>query len=133
MLRIILILIVISIPTLARASDWKYIGTDISGNAFYVDTESVLIDGDTRTLWEYVILKEPSTIEDKIFYKAKAQHSINCAKRTSHLLVVNYLDSKGIMVYYGDYRAIFSDDPIIPDTIEDLTRKYVCSIKKSAE
>lgn len=133
MAKLTLVLILMSISTLARASEWKYIARDIHGNTNYVDAESVLVQGDTRTYWRYVKLKEPQTANDKIFYTVRTQESINCAKRTFRVLVTDYLDSKGTTVDYQDFRESNHQDPIPPDTVYDAIRKYVCSIKKTAE
>jgi hypothetical protein len=136
MLRITLVFFLISLSTLARASDWKYISLDSEGNKYYVDVESVLIEGDTRTFWVNVKYKEPKAAsEGKIYASMKAQISINCAKRTFSYLVTQGLDVKGIPGDYVDYRGLpqYADQPIIPDSLSDGMRKYVCSIKKGAE
>lgn len=132
MARIILVLMLISISTLARASDWKYLGTDTTGDDYYIDAESISIEGDTRTFWFYKRFNEPRAVNNKLIYALKSQSSINCTKRTHRPLIGQTLDSKGNQVQYGDYRSDLSDVPIIPDSSEDMMRKYVCSIKKDA-
>jgi hypothetical protein len=134
MVRITSILILISISTLARASDWKYLGTNIEGTVVYVDAESLLAEGDKRTYWAYVKLKEPQTVFDKVFYATKSQESINCTKRTTTMLVSQFLDSQGKVVHY-EYAQQFPQTKamsIIPDSMQDAIRNYVCSINKSA-
>jgi hypothetical protein len=133
MIRITLILTLISISTLAWASEWKYLIKDYEGTMYYLDTESILVEGDTRTLWRYKKFKEPQAIGNKIVYASKAQLSVNCTKRTLRILVIQILDAEGKQVQYVDLRPYTSPEPIIPDTVDDLTRQYICSIKKSAE
>ena len=133
MARITLILILISISTLARATDWKYLGTKGDRSMYFVDAESVLIEGNTRTFWNYFIFKEPQTIRDTTYYATKTQSNISCEKRTMRILVIQLLDSKGNQIEYADASAYASDMPIEPDSVSDAMRKYVCSIKKSAE
>ena len=133
MARMTLILILISIPTLARATDWKYLGTEVDRTMYFVDAESVLTDGNTRTFWNYFIFKEPQAIRDTTYYATKTQANINCEKRTMRILTIELLDSKGNQVQYADAGAYASDTPIEPDSVSDAMRKYVCSIKKSAE
>lgn len=55
MARKTLILILISLSTLAKASYWKYIGTVVeTGTTSYVDAESVLVEADASTFWNYL-------------------------------------------------------------------------------
>jgi ABC-type uncharacterized transport system YnjBCD substrate-binding protein len=137
MAKIISILILVSISTLADASDWKYVVTNSEGNTFYVDAESLLIEGNMRTYWQYAKLKEPKIFEPvgKIGYDGKSLEIVDCARRTNMVLVIQVLGSKGEEVAYVDLRHIRGrlPKPIIPDTPTDAIRKYVCSIKKSAE
>lgn len=70
MTKIILILILFSISTVAKASDWKYMGATVDAD-FYIDAESVLVEGDRRTYWGYTKLKEPRVLGDKIVYTIK--------------------------------------------------------------
>ena len=133
MVRITLVLILISISTLARGSDWKHIGKTVEGDTVYIDAKSVLVEGDTRTFWDKVILKKLRTWEGKTVYANRFNLVINCAKRTLSALVVESLDSKGNKVLSLDLRREpnFRDSPIPPDSIYESMRKYVCSIKKS--
>lgn len=134
MLKVTLILIFISISTLAGASDWKYIGANNGGDICYVDTESLLVDGDTRWYWSYVKLKEPQQLVDgKVYNATISQRTINCAKRTVRTLVGQFLGPKNNHIKYVDFRACASDQPIIPDSMDDIVREYVCSVKKRAE
>ena len=128
-----LILMLILISTLVRASDWKYLGTEVDRSMYFVDAESIRVERDTRTFWNYFMFKEPQTIRDTTYYATKTQANIDCAKRTMRVLVIQLLDSKGNQVEYADARAYASDMPIEPDSVSDAMRKYVCSIKKSAE
>ena len=129
-----LIIILISISTLASASEWKYIGTNNGGDICYVDTESLLVAGDTRAYWSYVNLKEPQQLVDgKVYHATKSQQIINCAKRTVRTLVGQFLGPKNNHIKYVDFRACASDQQIIPDSMDDIVLEYVCSIKKRAE
>ena len=133
MARITLILIVVSLSILARCSDWKFLGTDLKGNTYYIDPGSILTDGDTRTFWIHKRLKKPRAVDKIIIYAIKSQVSINCTKRTSRILIVQTLDSKGNQVHYRDFSKDTPDNLIILDTIDDTMRQYVCSMKNSAE
>ena len=133
MARVTLILIVVSLSTLVTCSDWKFLGTDLKGNTYYIDPRSILTDGDTRTFWIHKRFKKPRVLDNIIIYAVKSQVSINCTKRTSRILIVQTLDSKGNQIHYKDFSKDTSDNLIILDTIDDTMRQYVCSTKNSAE
>ncbi len=117
------------IPTLASAATWLLAATgSSSGNAFYIDTESVQISGNSRTFWVKGNYAERDRFGN---LSSKNQYTINCARResiTRWITTFDDSDNNGRVTASFETRTA-SWAPIAPNSIDDALRDTVCSLK----
>jgi hypothetical protein len=104
------------------STDWAYIGSNDPTHIFdyYVDCDSLIIDGNQITYWSKV---ESKDIEVKAIYGK----TIDCKERKIRDSDVHLYDREGSLLksdlygYVGDWREI------IPDSVNDVMLIILCN------
>lgn len=121
----IIILLLVLLTNLANASNWVLVSTTTdSSSTFFVDTQSMMINGNSVTYWVRVNLNKRDEYGNLSY---KAQQTINC--RTKEFLdnfhmYYEDLNNSGKLLksFKGDNKWL----PIPPDTSMENIKVFVC-------
>lgn len=112
-----------SVP--AIASNWKDFGTDVKGNHWYIDTDTITHEGKRTKFWSkrYVGIPNNYERENNIFY-TKVYYVVNCSTRKSAVLkytAYNFYEEPIISVIPN-----WGSDYIVPESIMDYLSHQTC-------
>jgi len=117
------------------AANWKFLGTDVSGNNWFYDPQSVSRGQDTIEVWNKIVLsdkyktdtiKESHNISDKgnlSFFVEKFE--IDCSKNMNRQTATISYDSQGGFIYREDYPNEQFKEVVLGSTIDALV-KVLC-------
>ena len=104
-------------------AEWKWISSDSQGNDFFIDVETIRIDGDFRKVWSYMNSSEGIHGAKSI----RSRYEVNCKSeryRYSSLSAFAEKDLKGKQVGSEDGSRNWIDIP--PNTNITTFYEIVC-------
>lgn len=139
MKRAIFLFLLLSLPNVAHAANWKYAINDINDSIFYVDVDSIYKSNSGLVMyWDKTLYKNkpnttPNTVPVYNGHKAWYSLSLNgedCGGGVSYLAyqVITY-GLNGQVIY--NYEAPSYDQPSgvrpAPETIGDAVHNFICN------
>ena len=119
-----LIILFLFLPVFANASNWILVSKSTDGDSYYLDSQSIMYNGNEVSYWAKVNYKSRNKFGD---LSSKEQWAINCRTRESNLLYMNsYSDFDNRGTTTGSYKAPADWRPIAPDSIAEEILKFVC-------
>lgn len=122
---VILVFIILSASSIESfAADWKLVAYSDENNVnTFVDTESIINNGDIYNFWMFHDFKGNSEYEGKKIQKTTAYTVVNCDTRT-----INY---KEIIVEWTDGKTQKSnpslkEEPVKEGTVSEGVLNYIC-------
>lgn len=117
------------------AGEWKQVGTSENKDVWYIDIDSILVEGEVRTFWAQMDHNVPQEYNGKTYQKTQTKVSINCSRRTYDILGVARKDSKGEVLSYENLTDKDSNKnrPIVKRSVFDYISQYVCRDKQRGE
>lgn len=122
-MRIWTVLLIVTTPLPAAASEWWHVGVTSPFGFYYVDVESIRQDGRRTSFWS----KSESVEADSRGVKStKLRWSLDCEKMTGRLhQSVSYREDGTV------HESVNFNDPeesgFVPDTLGENVANFVCS------
>lgn len=129
--KLILILIFINLlfSYNTKASNWKLVTTKNKID-YYIDLESIRVDGNNREFWQKDILKieEQMPGKDVKVKYVKSHQTVNCTRGILILLQSSLFSSNHEHIETSYPKLII---PIVSNTMIEELVKYICSVEVS--
>ena len=120
--------------SVAYSEDWLKLGEQTESPKFgktvyYVDVDSIKVDGDIRTVWLKSIFSKPQVYkEGKTYTDFRSFTYFNCPNKKQAVTQIDVYRSDGQLVGSGKQGINYL--PISEGSLDDLMYKFVCSYKK---
>lgn len=119
-----IIFCLVFIPIIANASKWIFIGKNIDGWDYYIDSLSRVTNGNEASFWTIVNFDSRNQFGD---LSNKVNQTINCRTRELRLdFFMSYsdFDAKGSVT--RSFKVLQEWNPIPPDTMNAKLLNFVC-------
>ena len=122
-------------PLDAYSENWLKLGEQPESPKFgktfyYVDKESIKIDGAIRTVWLKSVFSKPQPYkEGKTYTDFRSFTYFNCSNKTQAVTQIDVYSSDGKLVGSGKQGINYL--PISEGSLDDLMYKFVCDYKKA--
>jgi len=118
-------------PTPSRADHWeRVVDVGASGETYYIDTESIAIDGSTVKVWERTVLSRPETdSQGRLIFSQKHYKSIGCKQRYwKNIQSIDYADrdSTAVVGEITYYPANWPMNVAKPGSVAEEVMAFVC-------
>lgn len=112
----------IAAPSSAFAADWQYLSTDKESSKYYVDLDSIRIDGSYTYVWARIDATENTEVA---YFEDKQQIKLNCTTRALAVVRSVQYDADGLVMdsYSNNYAPLKA---MPPGTIADDLFDAVC-------
>ena len=120
----IIIIAILLFPVIANASNWMFVSKSTVGESYFIDTQSMMFNGNEVSFWAKVNYKVRNKYGD---LSSKEQWTMNCRTKESNLMyMTSYSDFDNRGKINGSYKVPVDWSPIPPDTTAEEILKFVC-------
>ena len=123
MFRIVMLAAMSLCSVTAQAASWKLFNSYTETVVYFFDSDTIVKNGDTVTLW-YKLVQEENTPASDGSYSAVQRGVYNCKKRTAQALTTSTFDKSH--QYIRTYPSGRAED-VIPDSMGEVILKEVCA------
>lgn len=104
---------------------WVYLSTDVKGNVFYLDFETLRKDGNLRRIWQ---MTEPADGDKLKWVSIRYRNEYDCKNETRRMLTFTSFSQKNLNGerLFENTKPTDAED-IAPESIDWTTLKLVCS------
>lgn len=130
--RVFLVIVLLMITLQVHAADWVGFATDKSGARHEIDRSSISVEKGLVNVWRKRTPKQVQTLGKYSYSKEITKFTLKCTSPYSIGAVSTTLyDDQGKYVDSYTYNPVDFSEPV-PDSIGDVTRKFVCEVAASS-
>jgi len=133
MRKVILMMLLATVSSNAKASDWVVLDSAGEEEQFFVqyaDNESIRRYGDIVKIWTMVDDKFPQNVQGKKYLSSKVQWEVDCKSEKMRVVYTTFYSGN-----MGNGEPVLTDptssepSPVSPDSIDESLFKFACGKK----